>query len=347
MKSATKLVILLILLAALVIPTTAFASSPQPDVVPDKVILGGTYTLESGQTLDGNLAVFGGTASLEQDSRVTGDVVLVGGTLDINGEVDGGIILIGGTLFLGDNALVHGDVSTLGGNIHRSANARIEGRIHTGTDAPFQFSVPQGVFNGRPEMFFNFHPITDTLWFMFRTLALAALAMLVVLFMPNPTVRVANTIVAQPIISGGLGLLTTIIAPIMLVLLAITIILIPVSLVGILLLIAAGLFGWVALGLEVGKRIAALFKTEWPLAVAAGIGTFVMSLVVNGIGFIPCVGWLAPFAVSILGLGGVILTRFGLRNYPPYTPVSSTPVSPVQIYPTSGGNVPPTPPSEL
>ncbi len=331
MKSVTKLALLLIVLAALVFPTSVFASSPQPDVMPDKVILGGTYTLESGQTLDGNLAVFGGTATIEKDSRVNGDIVLAGGSLDIDGEVTGSITTMGGSLFLGDNAVVHGDVSTLGANMHRSGGARIEGRIITGTDGPFQFTLPQGVVNGRPGPLFDFHPVTDLLWFLFRTLATAALAMLVVLFLANPTTRVANTIVTQPVLSAGLGLLTIIVGPLLLVLMAITIILIPVTLLGFLVLIAAVLFGWVAIGLEVGKRIAALFNTVWPLPVAAGIGTFLMSLIVNGIGFIPCVGWLAPFLVGILGLGGVILTRFGMRSYPPYAPAPTAPYPPVQV----------------
>jgi hypothetical protein len=118
--------------------------------------------------------------------------------------------------------------------------------------------------------------------------------------------------------------------------------LIPVSLLGILALIIAGVFGWIALGLEVGKRLASLFKMEWPLAVAAGLGTFLLSLVVNGIGFIACIGWVAPFLVTIIGLGGVILTRFGTQNYPSLgTPASGMTQAPIVIPPSSGGNVPP------
>ncbi len=344
MKRTTKIILLFTLLAALVFPTTVFASSSQPTQSDDKVIFGGTYTLESGQTLDGNLAVFGGTAKVDSNARVNGDVVLAGGTLDINGEINGNITTMGGSMFLGDTAVVHGDVTTLGAAMHRSNKARIDGKIVSGTEGPFQFSVPQGIFIGPPN--FNvLRPITDTLWFLFQTLALAALALLLVLFIPNPTNRVADAITAQPILAGGLGLLTVIVAPIVLVLLAITIILIPVSLIGIFILIVGGIFGWIGVGLEVGKRIAALFKSEWPLAVAAGVGTFVTSLIVNGIGFIPCVGWLAPFIVGIIGLGAIILTRFGTRIYPPAATVYTYPVPP-----TPGGSSssnPPVPPESL
>ena len=42
-----------------------------------------------------------------------------------------------------------------------------------------------------------------------------------------------------------------------------------------------------------------------------------LTLVTFGIDSIPCVGWLAPFFVTALGLGGVLLTRFGTQDYPP------------------------------
>jgi len=97
--------------------------------------------------------------------------------------------------------------------------------------------------------------------------------------------------------------------------LAITILLIPVSLIGIVLLLVAGLFGWIAVGLEVGKRLAEAFKWELQAPAAAGMGTLVLTLVVGGLGLFPCVGWLAPFLVASIGLGAVMLTRFGSREY--------------------------------
>ena len=36
---------------------------------------------------------------------------------------------------------------------------------------------------------------------------------------------------------------------------------------------------------------------------------------IGGIGLVPCVGWIAPFLVAAMGLGGVILTRFGSQPY--------------------------------
>ena len=117
--------------------------------------------------------------------------------------------------------------------------------------------------------------------------------------------------------AGGVGLLALILTPIVLVLLALTCILSPISLLGALAVVVAWVFGRIAIGLEIGNRIAKAFDREWPLPLAAGVGTFSLALVVDSVGtFIYCVGWLIPLLVGLFGLGGVILTRFGTQKYP-------------------------------
>jgi hypothetical protein len=172
-------------------------------------------------------------------------------------------------------------------------------------------------------------------------MAVAALAMLVVLLAPLATNRSANAIAAQPVLSGGFGLLTLIAAVFGLLLLAVTIILSPFSLIGFLILGIAVLFGWVAVGTEVGRRMATLFKTSWAEPVAAGIGTLTISLITAWFGWIPCIGWIIAPVFAMVGLGGVALTRFGTRPYtPPASPTTVVmPVGPATAQPGSGAQV--------
>ena len=58
-----------------------------------------------------------------------------------------------------------------------------------------------------------------------------------------------------------------------------------------------------------------MMKWEMHPAAEAGLGTFLFSAVVLGIGLVPCVGWIAPFVVGLLALGGVIVSRFGTVTY--------------------------------
>ncbi len=146
---------------------------------------------------------------------------------------------------------------------------------------------------------------------------MAALAVLVVMFWPEPTARAAEAVVGSPVAAGGLGLLTLIVVPAFLLVLLITILLSPVSLLGAILLVAAAAFGWIALGFEVGRRLAEAFNWELHPAAAAGIGTLVFTFVLGGIGQIPCLGFLVVLLGIALGLGGVLLTRFGSRAYLP------------------------------
>jgi hypothetical protein len=46
---------------------------------------------------------------------------------------------------------------------------------------------------------------------------LAALAVLAAMFFPQPVERVAKTITAQPVLSGGMGLLTVLVIPLALI----------------------------------------------------------------------------------------------------------------------------------
>jgi hypothetical protein len=128
--------------------------------------------------------------------------------------------------------------------------------------------------------------------------------------------RVGDAIAARPVAAGTMGALTLVAGGSILVAVVITIILIPFTLIGLLLLALGTVYGWMVLGLLTGERMAHLFNQEWSGPVCAGLGTLVVSLAANLIGIIPCVGWLIVAAAAFVGLGGVVLTRFGLQVYP-------------------------------
>jgi hypothetical protein len=139
------------------------------------------------------------------------------------------------------------------------------------------------------------------------------------------------------------------VAVILLVALSFTIILLPVTIslmgFGSLALAAALLLGTIALGLETGNRLARAFNSEWPMPLAAFVGTLLLGLVVNAIATIlACFGWWAPFAVVLLAVGGVVMTRFGSQAaQPPVAPVSA----PILPPPSPAAPAPPAPPAPV
>ncbi|GMR11364.1 MAG: hypothetical protein BMS9Abin28_2195 [Anaerolineae bacterium] len=316
------LVPIVVFVAALALPGAAYAGEAEQG----QVIFGGTFTLKSGEVLNGDLVIFGGSVELEEGSIVDGDVLLFGGNAEIHGEIDGDLALLGGNADLGPTAVITGGVATMGGNVDRADGAIVEGDFVSadGFYLPFNFELPNlPDFRdaarvrpfGRSSFGPFFSPVTSILWFVLRILLVSALAILVVLFWPKPAERTGEAAVSQPIVSGGLGCLTFIVVPILSVLLGITIIGLPLSFLTVVVLVVAVVFGWIAIGVEVGRRMAEAFDWELHPAAAAGIGTLAVSFVVGGIGLIPCIGWLAPLLVGSAGLGAVILTRFGSRQY--------------------------------
>ncbi len=103
----------------------------------------GDYTLDSGQTLRGNLVITSGNATLEEDSRVTGDVLMTSGNLRADGEIKGNIILFSGEVSLGPAAIVYGDIKGTSGEVQQAEGAQVRGQISTNQSS---FRIGWGFF---------------------------------------------------------------------------------------------------------------------------------------------------------------------------------------------------------
>jgi len=317
MKKSLKLFIVVLALMLGLLPTgAALAQDPTPtpgqDYSGDQLVIGNTYRLSSGDTLSGNLAIVGGTATIEKDATMTGDTILSGGTLTLAGTLNGDIIAIGGAITLEDSAVVNGDLVLIGATLKRSPLAVISGDITEQSPSLFSSKDNTNVLSPFKS---NKDPLTRALAITFESLALSALAVILGLLLPQQVKRVSATITSQPLVAGGVGLLTCVVLPIVLVLLTVTVILIPVMILAVILFVFAMLFGWMAAGHEIGDRIESLFHVDWHPAISAGIGVLLLSLVTGFATMIPCAGVLIGVIVALFGLGAVIISRFGSEKY--------------------------------
>ena len=171
---------------------------------------------------------------------------------------------------------------------------------------------------------------------------LALLGMFIVAVWPGQTNEVGRTIVSAPVPSTGLGCLIYPLAASLAFFLLITICLMPFVPVVVLLVIAAVLFGWIALGSLFGRWLVRTlgWHTASPVA-ATGVGVFALSILGAIIGAVPCLGSLLVLFVSSAGLGAVVLSRFGTTPYGagPKAPRSPTPTDalplPADVVPPS------------
>ena len=315
MKNITRIIILLLLVSAILIPTTAYASGFEDD----KVIFGSNYTLREGESLNGDLVVFGGHVTLEGSSTVNGDTVIFGGNVTTNGTINGNLIGLGGIVVLGEDALVQGDLTVIGSSFEQSPGAVITGNIVTEENIPFEFDLPENGFLGGefPLPRVNQLPFVSASWFFFRVLIWTGLAILIGLFIEDQAIVINRASFKEPVMSFVVGLGVVVIAPFVLLALIVTILLSPVSLVGVFALIAAWVVGLVALSIEVGRKLVQALNQTLPVPLLAGVGMFILALFFNGFSqVVPCVGWLPKFILGCWVIGAVILTRFGTHAYP-------------------------------
>lgn len=364
-----------IVLALLLVITALFAlpGSPAHAQGPDgrgKVVVGGSYTLPSGQTLNGDLAVFGGNATVEAGALVEGSVSVFGGNVVVDGRVMRDAVAIGGTLRLGPTAVIEGDAATVGGTLDKHPDAIIHGNTVTGPriggdrgiDIP-QFpplpSWPRSLRTNAPwpglgNFISNF--FLSGLSALFWASILAVLGVLMVMFIPHPAGRVLNHASRNLLTSFVAGLLTLVISAPVAVILAITICLSPLAVALIIIIGIALLYGWLVVGWLFGQKLLRALNARQTTPIAeVVVGVALLTLLTRLPGAIPCIGWAFSFGMGLIvgctGLGAVILSRFGKQpgptnlqpgpNLPAPPPPPPLPIIPPDLVPDSHPTLPP------
>lgn len=305
-----------------------------------KVIVGQSYVLAAGEQLQGDLAVLGGSALIAEGAAVNGNVAVAGGSLTVGGSINGDVAVFGGSVTLQETAVVEGDVATFGGALTQAEGAVITGQLVEGFGNQDTFQPPTMTAPQAPQPPSVLRAILNYFWQVMGAiglaLALAALGLLAMVMFPQPTERVANAAVAAPGVTFGVGVLTLLIVLGLAAILTVTICLAPIALLLMLVAAVAWVFSWVALGWLVGQRILEAFKLRNPSPLLEAIlGIILITLLWRAV---PCLGWLFWFIITALGLGAIVLTRFGTQTYrsttatPPGSqpPVAQLPLAPAQ-----------------
>jgi cytoskeletal protein CcmA (bactofilin family) len=327
----------LILVLALALPVMAQGEQP------GKLIMGGSYTLESGERLEGGVAIAGGDVILQEGSVVEGDVLLAGGRLRVSGRIDGDVAVFGGSLQLQNTAVVDGDVVSFGGSISQQPGAEVTGDIQAGgelvlpgLDRIFPVLPDLGAVPVPPEFGYRPSPLNWLLSQLLRfmrslalTLALGALAVVVAVIWPKGIERIGHTELEQPFLAFAVGLLTWVLGAGLMVVMAITICLLPFALLIGLALLVVAVLAWIATGWVVGRQLLAALKIGQPTTlVEAGVGTVLLALTYFLVGLIPCLDFIFGAVVASVGTGAIVLTRFGTQPYVPAPARSATAPAP-------------------
>ena len=262
-----------------------------PGVETAEVLLDGQHEATSHR---GGLIVADAQVTVPADAEVPGPIHLLGGETRILGTVDGDVTHIAGRLVIDQGARITGTLQEVGGTLVVDPAADIARRARVDV-------VPTD-----PGPVRRFLPVV---------LVTALLAVVGARFArrrPRSLANLRRAIERHPVVCVTVGALVGVTFLSLFVFMAFTLILLPVSLLG----IAAGLvvvgFGVVALGALVGERLP--IQRPGPATAAGVAGVMVLFELLD---VVPLLGSLAIGGLLTAGLGAVVLTYFGLQDFTP------------------------------
>ncbi len=298
-------------LSACAINTPLTLQNTQGELQGNQLFIGKSFKLDAGKIIKGDILGIGTDLTLKPGSLVEGNILLIGSSLEAGGIVKGDLNLFAGNSHLIKSAILDGSINHFFHHVVIDQDAQVSGEINAFSFPGFPTEQISGLISTAAEWF---SPNRWFLWDFSRTLIIGVLTLLAVMLLKKPTLRVHTQIQTQPVISWGAGIFAALTIPIVTLILIITICLLPI---GFLLLIAfalAYLFGWLAVGIVIGKLIQRWLRVQWSDEVQAFLGSLLFGLITSIIGWIPCIGWIFNFMVGCIGLGAVIITRFGTQS---------------------------------
>lgn len=338
--------ILVVALTVSLIPGVAVAQSG----------VGGTTVVESDETVSSISGVYGtiivegtvtgdvsgvaGNVVIEEGGTVQGNLDVAAGNIQIVGTVEGDVSAGSGTIHLAESGVVGGtfDVGAadvrIDGTIEGDASIGAD-TIHLGEEASLAGSLTyDGTLEGNTDAVageitrdrtLGVGLATDVQPFLSWVFAINAFllnlllgAVLLGLF-PRFSDDVSRRVASQPLQSGAIGFGTLVLVPVILVLIALSIVGIPITIVGALLF---AVVAWI--GLVYGRFAIGVWLLSYTEVDNRWIALLVGLLVAVVLWQVPVVGGLLNFLIFLLGLGalvnGLYIRRRGLKAEPDSPP---------------------------
>jgi uncharacterized RDD family membrane protein YckC len=256
--------------------------------------------------------VYEAVIAIGGNAKATGSVgegvVALLGNVYVDGKVGEAVVAVMGNVELGPNARVTGEVVSIGGTIIRDPSSKITGTQqqiafgdHFGRMEGLRAWFKECLLYGRPLAFDS-----DVRWAWWLAFGFLALYVLIALLFDSSVQRCVETLEERPAQTVLAAIVTVLLSPVMMVLLAITVIgiaLVPFLGIG---LFCAAIFGKAVVLGALGRRITR-FTGIAPfghVAFAVLIGGLIAMLIYT----VPVLGYIAYNVLGFIGLGAVAYT---------------------------------------
>ena len=266
------------------------------------VVAGGHVIVEADVT--GKAIASGGRVRLDSGARVREEAWLAGGSVELAGTVDGSAFLTGGRIAV--TGRVDGDLESAGGELYIGSTAQIAGTVtHRGPEPPrvadgatiagavdhIQMAAPSGLGVARGWMRVEASAA--------RFVYLFLIGLLMFLLLPGLVRSCGRDMRQRPWPVLGVGVAVIVLTPIAVLLLAATLIGLPLALILVPLYAAAMFVGVPLAGLGLGLRLA---EARGRVLGILALGLIVLELV----GHVPVLGPLAWLAAMAFGIGAAV-----------------------------------------
>jgi cytoskeletal protein CcmA (bactofilin family) len=288
--------------------------------------------------VEGNVTSGSQLLTVPSRGKIDGSVLSGAQNLYLQGDVGRGVTAGAGTLQIG---------GAVGGNVQASVehlvvdpSARVAGRLDYRSED--QVSVPSGTVAGGVQFqqaerrdrerernegrdfFAGLFGFFNLVWLVGSVIA----GVLLVHFLPGFAAGTVAQVRERPLPSLGLGVLALFVVPFAILLVAFTLIGLPIAFVAGLGYLLALYAGWLLLGLAVGVLLVELVRRRNPTLRADPRWLVVLGLIVLYVlTHLPWIGGLASFTAVCLGLGALLLQIAAARR-PPAAPLPAVPPLP-------------------
>jgi len=261
-------------------------------------------------SIRGNVRLGPGAAA-RQVTAVLGSV-----DLDPGANVEQEVVAVGGNVHVGPGAHVAKDVVSVGGEVIIDPGGTVDGE-------QVSVSVPGlaalvGLVGSKSISVHEISPLLKVGHALAKFAVFFALALLVLVFVPQRLDAVTAGIGRRPAKVILAGLLGTLAMPVLTVLLVVTIVGIPLVAVQIVAVLVAGVVGYSALALFIGRALP-VYSTKAAAVIQLAVGT----AIVVAVSEVPILGPMAMLSAWLIVFGAVLRTRFGQAQGP--APLPTTP----------------------
>ncbi|MBM0108812.1 RDD family protein [Steroidobacter sp. S1-65] len=324
------------------------------------VHVGDDSRLPAGEYAHSVVSIFGSASSAGEveeavvailgNASATGPVgdavVAIFGDVYVDAEVGHDVVAMMGNVKLGPNAVVHGELVSVGGAITRDPAAVVHGPQqqisfgqHFGRLEWLKPWFESALLYGRPLAFES-----SLGWAWWLAAGFLALYVVLALMFDQGMQRCVTTLEEKPAQTVLASVLAVLFTPVLIMILAVTVIGIPILPFLLLGLFCAGLFGKAAVLATIGRRITR-FTGIAPFSHVA-FATLIGGLIVLLLYVVPVFGFIVFNLIGVLGLGVVVYTlMLAMRsNHAPVAaPAASMPGAPgvVSEGVVGDGTVPP------